>query len=248
MSRGSEDEWRGISIFRSLEAPLLAEVMKASYVQNFPPDVTLFWPGTAITFVHAVLSGDVELSASHADRTYTMMLRPCGSLLPLNHVVGSDIATFKAITATRSRIALVPALLVRGLVDRDPGFALVLLRELSALNEALVHELHSRNLQKSRERLASWIVSRLTSEAEEQELVLSLQKKMLAAAIGVSQATLSRDIEQLEAHGIVVEGRRIRVISRSALVRAANALPNDPGAAAAPWRSSSSRLGEEVEH
>ena len=233
MSRTSDDDFRTISLFKDLDGATLSDVAKASFVQTFPADVTLFGRGSAVTFVHAIFSGAVELSASHAGRHYTMLLRSAGSLLPLNPLAGNDIATCEAHTATRARIALIPVTLVRSLAAREPAVTKAVVQELSALNDALVRELHSRNLQKSHERLASWIHGQLVDGPDEQEVDLVIHKKLLAASIGMSQATLSREIEFLQAYGVAFKGRKIHVRSRSELEKVANLLVL-PSSAPAP--------------
>ena len=88
-----------------------------------------------------------------------------------------------------------------------------------------MRELHNRNLRKPQQRLANWIRGQATTGLDDQRIDLPYPKKVLASILGMSLATLSRDIEALEAHGISFEGRTILVRSSQALAELANPCP-----------------------
>jgi CRP/FNR family transcriptional regulator, transcriptional activator FtrB len=220
-----ERDIRGFPLFAGIGEEVCARISRVSFTQVFPADITLFWQGNEVDFVHGLVNGHVELSAYHNSRQYTVMMAGAGFLTPLAAVAGSDIAHFTARTVTRSRVVMIPVPVLRSLAEQDPKFLRDVFREAVSVSQALLRESHSRNLQRSSERLASWIYRHLKDGSDDQEIELAYNKRLLASVLGVSPATLARDIEYLAGHGVTFRGRKVRIRSVAELVSVANLIP-----------------------
>lgn len=226
MVRALERELRSFPPFAELDADELEALARVCFVQDFPADVTLFWQGNDVDFVHGTLSGHVELSAYHNTRQYTVMVAEPGCLTPIPALAGQAQSLCTARTVTRSRIVLVPVAAVRRLADTNMAFLRAWFEQAVHCFQQLLREVHSRNLQRSSERLATWIFRRLGDHEGPQTVELTYNKRLLAAALGVSPATLARDIESLEEHGVTVKGRTVHVGDVARLRAAANIMPD----------------------
>lgn len=232
-----ERDLRTFPLFAGLGDEDCAAIARLSFAQNFPADVTLFWQGNDVDFVHGLVDGHLELSAYHNSRQYTVMMASAGFLTPLAAVAGVEIANVTARTVTRSRVLMIPVPVLRGLAERNHAFLHDAFKETVAVSQALLRELHSRNLQRSSERLATWIHRHLKGVGDEQEIELAYNKRLLASVLGVSPATLARDIEYLAEHGVTFRGRKVRIQSVDALVAVANIIPEPTSAPPARLRA-----------
>lgn len=232
-----EKDLRTFPLFAGISEEDCAAIARLSFAQNFPADVTLFWQGNDVDFVHGIVDGHLELSAYHNSRQYTVMMASAGFLTPLAAVAGVDIANVTARTVTRSRVLMIPVPVLRGLAERNHAFLHNAFKETVTVSQALLRELHSRNLQRSSERLATWIYRHLKGAGDEQEIELAYNKRLLASVLGVSPATLARDIEFLAEHGVTFRGRKVKVRNVDALVAVANIIPEPTSAPPARLRA-----------
>lgn len=223
MNADTEKDYRAIRIFRGLDESSLGRIASVSYLQTFPPEVTLVAQGQTSDFVHGVVSGHVELSSQEGDQSATLLVIEAGDIVPPSGLLMAGPTAYAARTLARSRIVMTPVSAVRSLMDAIPGFTVDLLRQSDSTNRQLLRELHNRNLRRPHQRIALWIHEHVTAGDEQVELPYS--KRMLASILGMSMATLSRDIETLEAHGISFEGKHIRVRDPGALAALAHPSP-----------------------
>lgn len=212
-------------LFAGISPDDIALMSRLSFAQSFPADVTLFWQGKDVDFVHGVVDGHLELSAHHNGRQYTVLMAGAGFVTPLSTVAGIDLATVTARTVTRARVLMIPVPVLRSLAERDPHFLRSVFQETVTVGQALLREFHSRNLQRSFERLAAWIHRQLKDDSDGQEIALAYNKRLLASVLGVSPATLARDIEVLADHGVTFRGRKVKVRSVGELISVANLMP-----------------------
>lgn len=208
---------RSIDLFRDVPDTVAEEFGRGSFIQNFPPDVTLFWQGKTVAFLQLVISGHVELSAYYNSAQYTPLIVSAGAVLPVGSLAPDGISPVTARTISRCRVAMAPWALVSLLLEREPAFARALLASSAQLGRQLMTQLHDRALKRPYERLASWILAHVAGGPEEQSFELPYHKRLLAASLGMSLATLSRDLEALAPSGVTIENRTVRVRSLKAL-------------------------------
>ena len=63
---------RALPIFAEMSDENFEHLMRAAYVQNFPPQIDLIEEGDPSDFLHIILSGSVELYSSWAGRETSM--------------------------------------------------------------------------------------------------------------------------------------------------------------------------------
>jgi CRP/FNR family transcriptional regulator, transcriptional activator FtrB len=213
------DQMRALPLFGQMTEASLQLLMKAAFLQRFPPDLVLIREGELPDFLHVVIDGAVELFATHQDReTAIDTLRPFATFI-LAAVIGDEVYLKSARTLAPSRVLMIPAEAVRDVFDRDAKFARGVVVELAARYRGIVRALKNQKLRTGAERLANWILEAERQSGGHGHVVLAHDKRTLASLLGMTPENLSRSLMTLAEHGVSSRGRRIVVADKAALER-----------------------------
>jgi CRP/FNR family transcriptional activator FtrB len=191
MRIGEKPEIARLPLFRDMDDAMRERVLSGSFLQVFPPQLTLFEIGQRADFLHVLVDGLVELYAAGDVRDTTMrIVEPVTSYI-LAAVINDMPYLMSARTLASSRILLVPAALMREVIKRD-----------TALMQATMHEL---------------ALGYRARHGGKQEFELSGEKRVLASLLGMTPENLSRAFGTLKAHGVTARGAKIRIEDRAAL-------------------------------
>ena len=192
-------------------------MISGSFLQVFPPQLTLFEIGQQADFLHVLIDGLVELYATSAGRDTTMrIVEPVTSFI-LAAVVTDMPYLMSARTLVSSRVLLVPAALIRELIQHDGALMQATMRELALGYRDLVRALTDMKLRQSAERLGNYILQQERRQGERGLVQLRAEKRLLASLLGMTPENLSRAFGVLGRHGVAVDGARVTVADRAAL-------------------------------
>lgn len=192
-------------------------IFSGSFLQVFPPQLTLFELGQHPDFLHVLVDGLVELYANSAGRDTTMrIVEPVTSFI-LAAVVTDMPYLMSARTLAPSRILLVPAALVREVVKQDAALMEATMRELALAYRDMVRALTDMKLRQSAERLANLLLQQDKRQGGNGVVRLRAEKRLIASLLGMTPENLSRAFGALAAHGLEVEGSQARITDRAAL-------------------------------
>ena len=202
---------RELDLFAEMEEANFDELMQAAFLQRFPPQVQLITEGEPADFLYIMVEGSVELFAANGGReTSVEIVRPVSTFI-LAAVLRDAPYLMSGRTVESSQILMLPAGNVRAIFDRDNAFARAVVRELSARYRGVVKSLKNQKLRNAVERLANCL---LRSEAEQGGtgvIQLQVDKRTLAALLGMTPENLSRAFATLKPYGVEVNGREIRL-------------------------------------
>ncbi len=202
---------RGLDLFAEMEEANFDELVQAAFLQRFPPQVQLITEGEPADFLYIMVEGSVELFAANGGReTSVEIVRPVSTFI-LAAVLRDAPYLMSGRTVESSQILMLPAGNVRAIFDRDNAFARAVVRELSARYRGVVKSLKNQKLRNAVERLANCL---LRSEAEQGGtgvIQLQVDKRTLAALLGMTPENLSRAFATLKPYGVEVNGREIRL-------------------------------------
>ena len=212
-------EIRHLALFRDMAEDGFAALMRGTYLQTFPPRVTIIEEADAADFLPILIEGSVELYATWEGRQTTIEL-----LLPVSTVVPAASISDRCYllsgrTLLKSRVALVPSEDVRRIFATDPGFAGAIAQELALSYRAAVRQIKNLKLRSSAERLANLLLHYGSAAGGAAEFELPVEKRLLASLLRMTPENLSRAFATLREHGVEVDGSRIRLVSRSELQR-----------------------------
>jgi CRP/FNR family transcriptional activator FtrB len=216
---------RNLEIFSGMEQEHFESLMRASYVQNFPPHIDLITEGDPSDFLHIVLSGSVDLFASWNGRDSSLStVRPVATFI-LAATIKDAPYLMSARTVEKSRIALIPSQDVRAVFDADNNFARAVVTELAQAYRRKVKAMKDLKLRTSLERLANYLLREQARAGGGDSFDLPFGKARLASLLGMTPENLSRAFKSLQAYGVVAAGNRIMIQDQADLMAFARPSP-----------------------
>ncbi len=220
-----ESEVRQLRLFRDCRDDVFDSLMQAAFLQRFPRGVELIRESEPADMLHIIVEGLVQMFASHGGRETTIgFVRPLGTFI-LAAVLRDQVYLQSARTLERSRVLMIPAERVRSAMAADSGFMSAIVGELAMGYRNTVKELKNQKLRSGPERLANWILRAQRFQGKSDRVAIEMEKRVLAARLGMTPENLSRAFNVLKAYGITVQGAEIRVDSRDRLAAYAKINP-----------------------
>ena len=221
-------ELRNLPLFADMAEAGFEALMRAAYVQTFPPLIELITEGDPADFLHIVLSGGVELMGGWRGRETTITtVYPLGTFI-LAATIKDRPYLMSARTLEKTRIVLLPSEDVRAVFSTDHAFARAVVTELADGYRNKVKALKDLKLRTGIERLANYLIKARGDGPATFEL--RLEKRRLASLLGMTPENLSRAFGGLKAHGVKVDGGTISIGDEKALLHLARPTPliDDP--------------------
>lgn len=216
---------RGLSLFSTMSDEHFDELFQTAYLQRFPAHVQLITEGDPADFLHILVEGAVELFGSSGDRETTMfVLRPV-STYNLSSVLDNTVYLMSARTLDRAKILMIPALNMRKVMAADPFFANAMVKELAKRYRGVIRAFKEQRLRSGVERLANYLLRANKQAPRGGQIVLTENKRKLAALLGMTPEYLSRAFTTLRDYGVVVQGNRIKLKNLDALNQLAKPNP-----------------------
>lgn len=217
MRPGEKPEISRLALFREMEEAERERIFSGSFLQVFPPQLTLFELGQRADFLYVLVDGLVELYANGAGRDTTMrIVEPVTSFI-LAAVVTDMPYLMSARTLVASRILLVPAALIREMIKHDGALMQATMHELALGYRDLVRALTDMKLRQSAERLGNLILQQERRQGSGGVVQLRAEKRLLASLLGMTPENLSRAFGVIGRHGAEVDGSLVRITDRAAL-------------------------------
>jgi CRP/FNR family transcriptional activator FtrB len=210
-------EIRELRLFRDCSQATFERLVEAAFLQRFPSGVELIRESEPADFLYVVVDGLVEMFATHLDRETTIgFVHPLGTFI-LAAVLRDQVYLQSARTVERSRVLMIPAESVRLAMTSDRNFMTAIVSELAMCYRNLVKDIKNQKLRPGAERLANWIL-RANGHAETAGVIrLRVEKRALAARLGMTPENLSRAFNTLRPYGVEVNGSEIAILDRDDL-------------------------------
>lgn len=177
--------------------------------RDLPKGAVLFRPGDEAQGFVVVLTGRIEvrLTATSGREILLYAVEPGESCVQTTlGLLGDELYSGEAVTATPARIVVIPRQLFLQLMDTDPEFRGFVLRAFGHRMGELTHLLEAVAFGRIEVRLAQALLDLAAGE-----LVESTQAE-LAARIGSAREVVSRRLEAFERHGwVTVERGHVRL-------------------------------------
>ena len=211
MARPEIEEIRELPLFADMRDESFEALTRGAYVQNFPPLIELIREGDPADFLHIIIEGNVELFAEWNNRETTMAtVRPISTFI-LAATIKDGPYLMSARTLEKSRIILLPSLDVRTVFENDAKFAQAIVLELAQCYRGVVKSSKNLKLRTSVERLANYLIRQHGYQGHPEIFQLQVDKKRLAALLGMTPENLSRAFKTLGNYGVAVDGAQIHI-------------------------------------
>lgn len=216
MRPGEKPEIARLPLFAQMAEEQRERIFSGSFLQVFPPQLTLFEAGDQADFLHVLVDGLVELFTSNDARDTAMaIIHPVRSFI-LAAVITDMPYLMSARTLSASRILMVPGALLRDVIQHDNALMLATMKELAMAYRDTVRALTDMKLRQSAERLGNFLL-RESHRLDCDSFQLRSEKRLLASLLGMTPENLSRAFGALSRHGITVEGAVVRITDPAAL-------------------------------
>ncbi|EBA15571.1 transcriptional activator FtrB [Roseobacter sp. SK209-2-6] len=211
-------EIRALHLFSDMEEESFQRLVRASYVQNFPPQIELISEGDPSDFLHILLTGSVDLFSTWNDRETSMAtVRPVSTFI-LAATVKDAPYLMSARTMEKSRIMLIPSQDVRDVFEMDTKFALSIVDELASCYRGVIKNTKDLKLRTSLERLANYLLRQQVRAGGGETFELETEKRRLASVLGMTSENLSRAFKGLKPYGVEVKGNKITIRDQEDLI------------------------------
>lgn len=202
-------EVRALPPFANMDAENFDRLMRTGYVQNFPPKVNLIEEGEPADFLQVLVGGSVELFAEWNGRETTLaILEPVTTFILAATILDAPYL-MSARTTEKSRIVLLASEDVRAVFEEDGAFARAIVSELAHVYRSMVKTTKDLKLRTGMERLANYLLRVHAQAGGPAVFDLDLEKRRLAAVLGMTPENLSRAIKALEPYGVAFENASV---------------------------------------
>jgi CRP/FNR family transcriptional activator FtrB len=199
-----------LNLFAAMAPEHFDRLIRGAYVQNFPPQIDLIHEGGSADFLHVLVEGMVEMYAGWKERETTMaIIRPVSTFI-LAASVRDAPYLMSARTLEPSRIVLLPSADMRAVFDADNAFARAVVTELASCYRGVVRHAKDLKLRVSLERLANYLL-RQSNRAGGHAFELQVEKRKIAAYLGMTPENMSRALKTLQDYGVTVEGVSVTI-------------------------------------
>lgn len=209
---------RQLPLFRDMADECFEDMMRAAFLQHFPPRVQLITQGDPADFLYVVIDGAIEMFAANGGRESTISIERPVSTFILAAAMVDAVYLMSARTLEKSRLLMIPAESVRTAFNRDAAFARSMVVELARCYRAMVKQVKNQKLRTGAERLANYLLRLHAMQGPDPVVVLPIEKRTLASLLGMTSENLSRAFAALGEHGVSVRGNRIEIGDPAALV------------------------------
>ncbi|MEJ1935138.1 cyclic nucleotide-binding domain-containing protein [Nostoc sp. NIES-2111] len=220
--RPTRSDLQDIAFLADASSASKERILRNSLLQSLPAQVTLLEQGGEAHFLYVVRSGRVAATSRSGERSSIVLMAGPGTVFPASAVVAEAPMLTSAHTIQDSRLLMIPASLMRELIEDDAKLAKGLLVVLAGAARRMVRMLHQHKTATTAERLAAWILEQIESNEDQAALQLPFPKQYLASYLGTSPENMSRAIANLRYVGTTISGRKVVVSDVHALASLAS--------------------------
>ncbi len=219
------EEIRALPLFADTSDESFRALVRGAYVQNFPTHTELVTEGEAADFLHIIVSGSIELFSCWQGRETSMSFLGEHDTFILAATIKDRPYLMSARTLEKSRVILIPSEDIRQVFDSDAEFAKSIVTELASCYRGAIKSAKNIKLRGSTERVANYLLRQQRRHGGGDRFTLPVEKRRIAALLGMTPENLSRSFSGLKPYGVSVNGQGISINSTERLVAFAHPNP-----------------------
>jgi CRP/FNR family transcriptional activator FtrB len=208
---------RIVPSFAKLPPGTIEYLLRHMSIEELPSKTVVLHEGQVADSLCVLAKGLVQLFTSLGKSEATVLVLHPVTAFGVDAVLRNSVLLTSARTVRTCRIVRIPADSVRELVEQSQEFRHVVMNDLTLSHENVVRELKNMRLRTAFQRLVAWILAMQAQAGTSSEIELPYDKSLLAARLGMSPETLSRDLARLTDLGVTVRGRRLTISDSNTL-------------------------------
>lgn len=225
-----------LPLFRNLEEARLERIVQGASVRRFAQGETLFSEGQHASALHLMLSGLVELFTTDSGRDRTVLVMSRGDIFMPAAAVGGEPYLLSARPLGPSKVLLLDAAALRLEMETCPLLASRMANVIAGQFRMVVRHLKDLKTRTGPQRLAGFLLGLIDESPIRGSAELPFPKRTLASLMGMSAESLSRSIQILAEHGLLIKGCRVLLLDRDRIEHFCHPDPAPSGSFVAPTR------------
>jgi CRP/FNR family transcriptional regulator, transcriptional activator FtrB len=198
--------------FEGLSNQTLTFLCNHSRVQRFPAGTVLFSQGDIPDQCYVALEGSMELFVTHYNCKESLVeISNAPNAYTMAAVLTGAPYLVSGRTVTPTKILMVEAWALRKAAKTHPLLGLNLLGLVCWQFRAMVRQVISLKSKSTSERLGCYLLALLDVQKESAKVRLPLDKRRLAAKLGMTTMSLSRAFKILSGYGVETRGDNILI-------------------------------------
>jgi len=210
-----------LEIFRGVAPSQLAGVIRQSSALTVSRGAAIGRRDMPLRGIFALAYGSVELVlGSPGSERRVIRLVSAGETFGEALALLGHASRYDAIALADSKLVVIPAAAIAGLMERDAPFARSMALALARRSFSLLVELEAATMQRGTQRLAGFLGSLAVPDGALGPCTVKLpvSKTVVAARLGIKKETLSRLLRELVDEGLIAVARRnIMILDRERL-------------------------------
>jgi CRP-like cAMP-binding protein len=200
-----------MELFAGLTTECLDDIQSASQVADYSGRTVICQASEPAECVFAVLSGQIQIYRGSDGKHAVLLVISDSEVFGLRSVLTTGCYTETAEAVSDCRILEIPASAFLGIVERDPRFAAAIAHTLSQRLQSVSDNFERIQLMPAPQRLADYLIRFAPGNGAAYEIELPFEKKLIANYLGMEPESFSRAMKKLHDHGLICEGRKVRV-------------------------------------
>ena len=207
---GVQNLLRNVPWFEGLPDQAFAQLAREARAQRFPAGTVLFLEGEIPDLCYIALEGSVELYVTDLDQRESLVeISNAPNAYTMAAVLTGAPYLVSCRTATGATILMIDASALRAAVKAHPQLGLNLLGLICWQFRTMVRQVIDLKGKSTSERLGCYLLALSTMESASGKVKLPLDKKRLAAKLGMTPMSLSRAFKTLSSHGVDMRGSSV---------------------------------------
>jgi CRP/FNR family transcriptional regulator, transcriptional activator FtrB len=207
-----QDLLRTVPWFEGLPDKAISELSRHARAQRFPAGTILFSQGEIPDFCYIAVNGSVELYVTDQDEKESLVeISNAPNAYTMAAVLTGAPYLVSGRTATPTTMLMVDASVLRKAAKSYAELGLNLLGLICWQFRTMVRQVIGLKGKSTSERLGCYLLALSTMESSSGKVKLPLDKKRLAAKLGMTTMSLSRAFKTLSEHGVEMRGDNISI-------------------------------------
>lgn len=197
--------------FDGLSDQAFSDLSRHARMSRFPTGTTLFLQSEIPDFCYIALEGSIELFVTEYDLKETLVeISAAPNAYTMAAVLLGAPYLVSGRTITPTSILMIEARALRQAASVDTRLAVNLLGLMSWQFRTMVRQVIGLKSKSTAERLGCYLLALLDTQSPE-KLKLPLDRKRVAAGLGMTTMSLSRAFKTLSSHGVIAQGDSISI-------------------------------------
>jgi CRP-like cAMP-binding protein len=208
----------GAALFTGIPSEDLSELLEQSRVRSLQNREVLFRPDHPAFCLYLVIRGKLQVyRGERAGKHAVLAVFLPGSAVALEAALEQGAYGTTAEAVGNCRLIEFPASAFRHAVDRGGRLGANVVRVLAHNLDQAFQQLERIQLKPTSQRLADFLLSLISENKGEVDLVLPYEKALIANYLGMEPESLSRALKDLQSLGVDNRGRRVHIADISKL-------------------------------